>query len=392
MSEKKVILKKGKERSISLNRHPWIFSGAIDSYSENIFPGDMASIYSIDGKFLAQGYFQLENSLAGRIVSFDRRPLSVVIREKIQKALTLRKALLDFTRTNCFRLIHAEEDGLPGLIIDCYDNVLVMQISTAGMEKLKKLVVECLIQEIHPRSIYEKSTSKARDQEGLEPLEGFLFGERVEEVLVKEEGITFAVSIVEGQKTGFFLDQREMRKKVGELAKGRSVLNTFCYSGGFSLHALRGGASFVTSVDCCASALALCKKNSDMGSFSSRHQILQADVLELLEKDSLQTYDFVILDPPAFAKKRQDVEPALAAYRRINQAVFAKCKESTLLLTCSCSYFIDAASFQHVVFQAAAAAQREVKIILRHIQASDHPTSLFHPEGEYLKSLLLWVE
>src|SRR3989339_607009 len=195
MIEQKVFLKKGKERSIEQNRHPWIFSGAIESYSSTILPGDLASIYSFSGQFLAQGYFQIENSLSGRILSFDKRPIHEVISEKIQKARKLRSSLLDFSDTNCFRLINAEEDGLPGLIVDVYDQVLVLQINTAGMKKLKSLIVDLFVNEIKPLSIYEKSTSRARSQEGLLPEEGFLYGKELEEVCVQENGISFIVSI-----------------------------------------------------------------------------------------------------------------------------------------------------------------------------------------------------
>ncbi len=393
MTEKKVVLKKGKERSIQINRHPWIFSGAVESSSKNILPGDLAYVYSFEGEFLAQAYFNLENSLSGRILSFDKRPAEETIQEKIQKAKKLRFSLLNRSQTNCFRLINAEEDGLPGLIVDCYDQVLVLQINTAGMDKLRPLIVEGLCKELQPVSIYEKSTSRARSQEGLIAQEGFLYGKEILEVKVQENGISFLVSIVEGQKTGFFLDQREMRKKVGELSKGRSLLNCFSYSGGFSLHALKGGASHVTSIDSCSKASALCQRNSDIGGFSKeKHAIIQEDVFDFLKRDSLKSYDFIILDPPAFAKKRQEVESATLGYRQINHVAIEKCPPGSLLLTCSCSYFIDMNLFQQVLFQAASQAKREVKILSKHIQSLDHPVSLYHPEGDYLKSLLLWIE
>lgn len=393
MIEKKVILKKGKERSLQTNFHPWIFSGAMESFSGSMQPGDMAFVYSFQGEFLAQAYFQLENSLSGRVLSFDKRPVGEIIREKIQKAWKMRSFIIDMSHTTCFRLINAEEDGLPGLIVDYYDKVLVLQISTCGMQKLSSYVVQSLIEEINPRSIYEKSTSRARAQEGLPPQEGLLYGEAVFEHTVLENGIAFLISIVDGQKTGFFLDQKEMRKKVGELSKGRKVLNCFSYSGGFSLYALHGGASHVTSVDICEKATALCKKNSEMGKFSQEmHSICQEDVFSFLQREKMSSYDLIILDPPAFAKKRQEVEAATQGYRKINQAVLQTCKPGTILLTCSCSYFMDMGLFQQVLFQAASGAKREVKILSKHIQSLDHPVSLYHPEGEYLKSLLLWVE
>ncbi len=393
MTEKKVTLKKGKERSIELNRHPWIFSGAIESFSENILPGDLAFVYRFDGEFLAQAYFNLDNSLSGRILSFDKKDIQEVIREKIQKAKHLRYSLLDRSDTNCFRLINAEEDGLPGLIVDLYDKVLVLQVNTAGMEQLKPQIVEALCCEIKPVSIYEKSISRARSQEGLLPQEGLLYGKEVLELTVQENGISFVVSIVDGQKTGFFLDQREMRKKVGELAKKRSLLNCFSYSGGFSLQALKGGASHVTSVDICSRATALCQRNSDLAGFSKdKHSVIQEDVFDFLKKDSLKSYDFIILDPPAFAKKRKDIDSASLGYRQINQVVMEKCPPGTLLLTCSCSYYVDANLFQQILFQAASGAKREVKILSKHIQSPDHPISLYHREGDYLKSFLLWIE
>ncbi len=286
-----------------------------------------------------------------------------------------------------------EEDGLPGLIVDFYDGVLVVQISTLGMEKLRDFILELLIQEIAPRSIYEKSTSSSRALEGLSLQEGLLYGEPVEDVIVQENGIQFLVSITKGQKTGFFLDQREMRKKIGELAKGRKVLNCFAYSGGFSLYALRAGVTKVTSVDSCPVASSLSLQNTQLNGFSvDRHEIIQEDVFAFLQKEDLSSYDLIILDPPAFAKKRADIEPASKAYQQMMQAVFSRCKENALLLTCSCSYFIEESLFKSLVFRAASAAQKEVKVLSHHIQAPDHLVSIYHPEGDYLKSLLLLIE
>lgn len=393
MSKKRVVLKKDKERFVLQNRHPWIFSGAISTISEDLETGDVASIYSYQGDFLAQGYFHLENSLAGRILSFDQRPIQDVLKESIQKAWFLRSSLLDFSKTNCFRLINAEEDDLPGLVVDYYDKTLVLQINTCGMEKLKPLIVDLLVKEIRPDSIYEKSTSSSRVQEGLVKQEGLLFGKEVLDLIVQENGIPFSVSIVEGQKTGFFLDQREMRKKIQTLSKNRSVLNCFSYSGGFSLYALHGGAKQVTSVDICAKASLLCRKNTELSGFSKElHEIIQEDVFAFLKTEEISQYDVIILDPPAFAKKRQDIDQAAKGYRQINQAVFEKAKPGTLLLTCSCSYFMNPDLFQQVLFQAASESRRKVKILSKHISALDHPVSLYHPEGEYLKSLLLWID
>lgn len=390
--EKKVFLKKGKERFVKQNRHPWIFSGAIESFPEGFSSGDLASLYSHEGEFLAIAYFNIDNSLSGRILSFEKKPIEEIVPKKIKEAFAFRKSLFNFSETNCFRCINAEEDGLPGLIVDLYDNTVVIQINTLGMEKLRSLVVDALIKELSPRSIYEKSNSSSRLQEGLEKQEGLLYGEPVSDVVVRENGVLFAVSITEGQKTGFFLDQREMRKKIGELSNGKSVLNCFSYSGGFSLFGLKGGATSVTSVDSCLTAVQLAVKNTELNEISlENHHIIREDVFTFLEEEDLSSYDIIILDPPAFAKKRQDVEPACRGYKQLNQTVFERCKKNTLLLTCSCSYFIDDELFKQVLFQAASAAQREVKILQRHIHALDHPISLYHPEGEYLKSFLLWI-
>lgn len=392
MSEKKVFLKKGKERIILSNRHPWIFSGAIDRVSKDFVSGDIASVYSDEGNFLARAYFHLDNSLCGRILSFEKKSIEEILTEKIKLAFSFRKMLFDPSKTNAFRCINAEQDGLPGLIADFYNGVLVIQISTLGMEKLKSLLIPILVKEIPVQSIYEKSTSSSRQKEGLLPVEGLLYGELIPEVVIQEEGVLFKVSIVDGQKTGFFLDQREMRKKIGELSKDKSVLNCFAYSGGFSLYALKGGAKQVTSVDTCsvASELSLC--NTKLNGFSEQnHRIVQKDVFAFLGEEDLSCYDIIILDPPAFAKKRQDIEPASKGYQQLFRSVLQKCKKNTLVLVCSCSYFVDQTLFQQIMFKAASESGRDVKILSHHAQAACHPVSLYHPEGEYLKSLLLWV-
>jgi len=391
----RVVLKKGKEHSLQVNHHPWIFSGAIDSISESLSAGDLAYVYSKEGVLLGQGYFHPGNSLAGRMLSLDDRPIEQVLKTKIERAFSLRKALFDQHQTNCFRCINAEEDGLPGLVADLYLDHLVVQIGTLGMEKLKALFLPLLQTIIQPVSIYEKSLSSSRLQEGLLPFEGLLLGAKPSSVVVLEEKIPFSVSIIGGQKTGFFLDQREMRKKIGQLAKGKNVLNCFAYSGGFSLHALHGGAKKVISVDICPRASELCRKNSEElnGFSSSIHSIIQEDVFSFLEREDLSSYDLIILDPPAFAKKRQDIDSAAKGYRKLNQAVMERCKKGTILLTCSCSYFMDTGLFKQILFQAASAAGREsVSILSNHIQALDHPVSLYHPEGDYLKSFILLID
>jgi 23S rRNA (cytosine1962-C5)-methyltransferase len=384
-----VTLKPGKEKAV-LKKHPWIFSGAIDSLPA-IEPGEILSIFSHTGTFLAQGYFHPSNSLAGRILTFTDAPIEQVLREKFQRALELRKTFIDHTVTDCYRLIHAEGDGIPGLIVDLYGSVAVIQINTWGIERLRPLIQQTLIDLLKPQAIYEKSTSSARKMEGLSDTQGFLYGSCEDQIAVKENGIRFWISLEKGQKTGFFLDQREMRRTVGALSSGKKVLNCFSYSGGFSLYALKGSASHVISVDASEEALRLAALNTELNGFdTSQHEMIQADVFEFLRTSSFDS-DFIILDPPAFAKKKGDVIAACSGYKEINRLAMQRMAPRSLLLTCSCSHFISEALFQNIVFQAAMEAGREVQILARHQLALDHPINLAHPEGEYLKSLLLHI-
>jgi 23S rRNA (cytosine1962-C5)-methyltransferase len=388
--DKKVILKEGKEKSL-LRKHPWIFSGAIASIPA-CEPGEILPVYSSDGQYLAQACFHPDNSLSGRVLSFTHQETKDLLKAKIQEALDLRKKFFDPELTNAFRLINAEGDGLSGLVVDYYNDVLVLQISTCGMERLKAQIVEILISLLSPKAIYEKSCSSTRKQEGLKEQEGFLYGEEIKEVEILENGMKFLVSLTQGQKTGFFLDQREMRKLVSCYSKEKKVLNCFSYSGGFSLFALKGGASFVDSVDSCGKASELARKNTRLNGFSKeQHGIHQKDGFSFL-KDSDLDYDLVILDPPAFAKKKSDIAEACKGYKEINRTAMEKMPPKSLLLTCSCSYHIDGDLFQNLLFQAASEAKRNVKILHRHIQAIDHPISLNHPEGEYLKSFTLFID
>ncbi|HEX4839555.1 MAG TPA: class I SAM-dependent rRNA methyltransferase [Rhabdochlamydiaceae bacterium] len=378
----RVVLKPGKEKSL-LNRHPWIFSGAIESRPKHA-PGEIFPVYSSEGKLLGSGYFHPENSIAGRMINFTAENPLETIRQKLKAALDLRNVLVPMEGR---RLINAEGDGLPGLIIDQYADILVMQIHTAGMEKLKNFLVDELVKLLKPKAIYQKCTAVARRQEGLEDAKGLLYGTETPEVTIIEHGISYIVSIVEGQKTGFFLDQREMRKKILELSHTKRVLNCFAYTGGFSLAALKGGANLVHSVEISKEACKLAERNN----FDcSRHSIFQADAFDFLRTKPLN-YDIVILDPPAFAKKRSDVVMASKGYREINRAALQKMPPGSLLLTCSCSSYIDASLFQQLIFQASSDAGRSVRILGRHIQAPDHPVSIYHPEGAYLKSLLLYI-
>lgn len=387
---KRVILKEGKEKSLHRG-HPWVFSGAIDQLP-SCEPGEIFPIFSASGEFLAQGYFHPTNSIAGRILSFTQEAIHTVLEQKILDAIVLRKRLFDPQVTNAFRIINAEGDGIPGLIVDQYGPYLVIQVASAGIERLKPVIVELLIRLMQPEAIYEKSTSGSRKEEGLQDAIGLLHGSDFDEVQIIENQIPFLVSIKNGQKTGFFLDQREMRKMISPFSKGLKVLNCFSYTGGFSVYALHGKAAHVDMVEIDQTACQLCEKNLQLNHFSdASYQIMQGDAFDFLAQESLD-YDLVILDPPAFAKKRKELEGAIRGYREINLQALKKMPKRSYLLTSSCSQHIDEGLFQQTVFQAALKAGRQVKILSHHLQAADHPVSLYHPEGTYLKSLLLYVE
>ncbi len=326
------------------------------------------------------------------MLTFEDESAEAALRRLLSSAQALRKTHFDPAVSSAFRLVNAEGDGLPGLIIDCYNDVLVMQINTWGMERLKPLIVEILKELVQPKSIYEKSLSGARHLDGLEDAQGLLFGAPVQEVEIVERGVRFIVSLIDGQKTGFFLDQREMRAQVMRYAAQKRVLNCFSYTGGFALFALKGGATYVESVDTSMPALELAKRNTQLNGFTpSQHALVQEDAFDYLKRSKMD-FDLVILDPPAFAKKRSDVDAACKGYKEINRLALKKMPPRSLLVTASCSHFIDDALFQTLLFQSACDAGREVKILARHSQALDHPVSLYHPEGSYLKSLTLYVE
>lgn len=393
-NQQTVILKPGKEKAL-LNRHHWIFSGAVQSLP-TFKNGDFLKVYSSNNHFLGYGYFNRKSNIIGRMVSFtDQEPLEA-IRERMDQALIFRKQIFKsgFNKelTNAYRLINGEGDGLPGLIVDVYDKVIVIQISTQGIDRIRSFIVDYLVQNLQPQAIYEKSLLPARKEEGLEPYEGLLFGQIPEKLIVKENGLLFQVQIEKSQKTGFFLDHREMRKWMGTLSEGRKVLNAFSYSGGFSVYALSGGAARVDSVDISQEAMSLAKENVKINGFSEEvNGFYVADVFQFLREKELN-YELVILDPPAFAKRQKDVVQACRGYKDINRLAMKKMPSQSYLLTCSCSHHVDEELFQKVVFQAAVEADRTVRIIGKHRLAMDHPVNLFHPESDYLKSLLLYIE
>jgi 23S rRNA (cytosine1962-C5)-methyltransferase len=326
------------------------------------------------------------------MVSFDSTPPLEAIQKSLQASLSYRQQLFDPAITNGYRLVNGEGDCLPGLIIDRYCDTLVIQIGTLGMEKLKGFIVDWLIQHLQPKTIFEKSDSPSRKEEGLKPVLGLLYGTEISPVEILENGLKFTVDFVQGQKTGFFCDHRLMRQQIQTLAKGKSVLNCFAYSGGFSVYALAGGARQVTSVELSEQALNEAKKNVVLNGFKvDEKSFSQSDVFDFLRLNSLD-YQLIILDPPAFAKKQKDVITACRGYKDINRLVLKKIPPNSWLLTCSCSFYVDEALFQKVVFQAAVEAGRKVRIAGKHLLAPDHPINICHPESDYLKSLLVYVE
>jgi len=381
-------LKPGKEKPI-LQHHHWIYSGAIASFPDPD-DGKLAVVESSTGTPLGIAMLSQGHSISAHLIAFGQEPLEEALRNRIRHAVELRRRLFDPAETNAIRLINAEGDGIPGLIVDSYANVLVLQISHPALEPLKDLIVSLLIEACGPKGIYEKSTSFLRKKSSLEEVRRTLYGVESQEVEVVENGLKFAVDIQTGQKTGLFLDQREMRSLVREHANKRRILNGFAYTGGFSIASLAGGASLVDSVEISARCKAPLEKNLALNGLSN-HQYIEADFFEFLKTSSLD-YDLIILDPPAFVKKRGDIATGFRAYKELNRHVLSKMPSGSLLLSCSCSYHVDEPLFQNILFRAALESNRHVQILSRHRQALDHPISLFHPESSYLKSFFLYVQ
>ncbi len=389
----KVHLHAKKDRAVRLF-HPWIFSGAIQNVEGNPAEGDIVEIYSQENEYLATGHFH-EGSIKVRIFSFSKTDCSENFWiEKFKKAYENRKriGLVDNASTNVYRLIHAEGDGLPGLIIDIYDTVAVIQTHTIGMHNQKANFVNAL-KEIYGsklETIFDKSSETMSKQSAKTIENGFLFG-HLEETIITENDIKFYVNWVEGQKTGFFIDQRENRKLLLNYSKNKKVLNTFSYSGAFSMYSLVGGATEVHSVDSSKRAVELAVRNAELNNHSSNHQFFKEDAFDFLKK-SEELYDIVILDPPAFAKHLSSVDKAMIGYRNLNTDGIKRVAPGGLLFTFSCSQVIDKILFRKVVFQAAAQSRRNVRILYQLSQGPDHAISLYHPEGEYLKGLVLQID
>ena len=418
----KIILKPRREESL-LRFHPWVFSGAIAQIVGHPAEGDLVSVYSADGKLLACGHYQI-GSIAVRILSFDEDPTQADFWVRmLSRALKLRQAMgLGSGSTNCYRLVHGEGDGLPGLIVDYYNGVCVLQAHSVGMFRAKNAIAAALCEVYGDslKAVYDKSSGTAPFKAGLDLIDGYLYksdsschssschssschssschSERSEEsnpdeTVVLENGNKFIVNWNEGQKTGFFLDQRENRARVGQLAHGRRVLNLFCYTGGFSIYALAGGAQHVDSVDSSQRAMDMVDRNVALNGFSSDlHTSYCADAIDFVKNVPDGAYDLIIVDPPAFAKHRGALKNALRAYQRLNAAAIAKVAPGGFVFTFSCSQVVDKESFALAVFSAAAETGRSVRILDRLNQPGDHSVNIYHPEGEYLKGLLLYVE
>ena len=384
----KVILKAGKEKSIQ-RRHPWIFSGAVYGVSREINDGEMVDVVDSKNNHLGTGYFSDKGSIVVRILTFGVETFSENFwKDKLQSAWYLRTQILDFEVTNAFRVIHGEGDGISGLIIDYYDKNWVIQAHSTGVFLQMKQIADAIKSNFpdYCETIYCKSS-------GTLPNTGtdyFLFGNKVEAV-AKENNILFSVNWVEGQKTGFFLDQRENRKLLGEFSKGKKVLNTFCYTGGFSIYAMSAGAELVTSVDISQKAVDLAASNMELNFPNANHKAVADDVFNFM-KEHTQQYDVIVLDPPAFAKSIKSKHTATQAYKRLNIAGLKALAPNGILFTFSCSQVIDDVLFYNTVAAAAIETGRNIRVLHKLEQGPDHPTNIYHPEGHYLKGLVLFVE
>lgn len=389
-----VVLKSGKEQSLK-RFHPWVFSGAIREINGEPAEGDLVKVISNKNEFLGIGHYQI-GSIAVRIVSFDNVEVNYEFwKVKIESAWNLRKmlGLAESEDTNVFRLVHGEGDNMPGLIVDFYNGTAVMQAHSVGMHFTREHVVNALREVLGEKlkAVYYKSDKTLPFKANIESEDGYLFGND-SETEVKEYGLKFKVDWEDGQKTGFFVDQRENRKLVETYSKDREVLNMFCYTGGFSFYAMQGGAKLVHSVDASEKAIELTRENVELNfPGDKRHEAFAADGFEYL-KNIQDKYDLIILDPPAFAKHRRALDQALKGYKRINTRAFEQIRSGGVLFTFSCSQVVTKDKFREAVFTAAAIAGRKVRILHQLTQPADHPVNIYHPEGEYLKGLVLYVE
>lgn len=395
VSYKKVYLKPGKEESLK-RFHPWVFSGAIARVEGEPEEGEVVDVYTSQKEFIACGHFQV-GSIAVRVLSFRQETIDHafwVRRLEVAKDLRRALGLIGNPQNNTYRLVHGEGDNLPGLIIDVYDHTAVMQAHSAGMHVYRMEIADALSEVMGDviQNIYYKSETTLPFKADLLATEnGFIKGGSPENIAM-ENGLKFHVDWLKGQKTGFFVDQRENRHLLEHYAKGRNVLNMFCYTGGFSFYAMRGGANLVHSVDSSAKAIDLTNENVELNfPGDARHQAFAEDAFKFLDRMGDQ-YDLIILDPPAFAKHRDALRNALRGYTKLNAKAFEKIRPGGILFTFSCSQVVNKQDFRNVVFTAAAQSGRSVRILHQLTQPGDHPVNIYHPEGEYLKGLVLYVE
>ena len=390
-------LKPKKEESLQ-RFHPWLFSGAIQRIEGNPAEGDLVEVLDTNRNFLAIGHYQI-GSIAVRVVSFENIPVDNDFwSNKIKHAYSMRVSLglVAGERNNTFRLVHGEGDSLPGLIVDVYDDTAVMQAHSVGMHEIRQTLAECIVNNVpQVKNVYYKSETTLPFNAPITPEDGYLIGQETTDLSAIENGLKFHVDWLRGQKTGFFIDQRENRSLLERYSTGKSVLNMFCYTGGFSVYALRGGATLVHSVDSSAKAIDLTDKNVEANFPNDpRHKSFDEDAFKFLNnlEHNEQKYDLIILDPPAFAKHRDAIRNALKGYKRLNAKAFEQIKPGGILFTFSCSQVITKDQFRLAVFSAAAESKRNVRILHQLSQPADHPINIYHPEGEYLKGLVLWVE
>lgn len=391
---KQIYLKRGKEESLK-RFHPWVFSGAIHHSDEGIEEGETVRVLTSDGQFIAVGHYQI-GSIAVRVLSFrDITIDSTFWRSRLQAALSMRIAvgIADNPQNNTYRLVHGEGDNIPGLVIDVYGQTAVMQAHSVGIHVCRLDIAKALVDVMAGRvaNVFYKSETTLPFKAELGQENGFIYGSSDDNIAI-ENGLKFRVDWLKGQKTGFFVDQRENRSLLEKYSKDRRVLNMFCYTGGFSFYAMRGGAELVHSVDSSAKAIELTRQNVELNfPGDGRHEAYCEDAFKYLE-DSGSNYDLIILDPPAFAKHRAALHNALKGYSRLNAKAFEKIKPGGILFTFSCSQVVTKDNFRNAVFTAAALAGRKVRILHQLHQPADHPVNIYHPEGEYLKGLVLYVE
>lgn len=390
-----ITLKRGKEESL-LRFHPWVFSGAVASQPANLEEGDIVEVHSSDGRLIGIGHYQI-GSIVVRILEFGRsREIDRnFFAERIGAAFNLRKTLkLIRPDNNAYRLVHGEGDFLPGLIVDIYGNTAVVQAHSPGMHFCRNMIAEALVEtpELPVANVYYKSETTLPYKAHLDPQNAYIIGD-YDGAIALENGLQFNIDWLRGQKTGFFVDQRDNRSLLQHYAQGKNVLNMFCYTGGFSVYALRGGANMVHSVDSSAKAIELTRANVEINfPGDARHQAFAVDAFKYIADIKKGAYDLIILDPPAFAKHRSALKNALIGYRRLNARAIEQIAPGGILFTFSCSQAVSREQFRLAVFTAAAQTGRKVRILHQLTQPADHPINIYHPEGEYLKGLILQVE